>query len=256
MQSRRRFYARSLALCGALGAACDPAADPSPQRAAAAPVIASPPAPTAAPIAAPARMEETVAPPERVAAACEGVDPGSTQATAISRVISPETASRRYRPALLDLAPAKASIEPGEYLCKISREYKLRPCSVTTDGEGRTILKMPLALISIEGVLYDEGKELRFEGWPAEPRPFGCFSCDERCSIDPSACACTELPTAASAHCLAQPINLSLRREKGGWKGSLRWGAYYSRYEGAPPGRRQVGYEIEPLTMVVELRPL
>jgi hypothetical protein len=257
MPSCSRALVRSIAL--ALIAACDPTAPKAEETAAPAgraPASEAAPAPREAPSAASAPVvAQTEARAEApAAAACELHEPGSAQATAISRVVSPQTASRRYRPTLLDQAPAKASIQPGEYLCKISREYKLRPCSVTIDAAGHTILQAPLGLIAIEGVLYDEGEELRFDGWPMEPRPFGCFSCDERCTIDPSSCVCTELPAAASAHCVAQPITFSLKRGKAGWKGSLRWGSYYSRYEGAPPGRRQVGYEIEPLTMIVELR--
>ena len=45
-------------------------------------------------------------------------------------------------------------------------------------------------LIGMRGVLYNDGEVVRFEGWPTDLRPFGCFSCQERCFIQPDSCAC------------------------------------------------------------------
>lgn len=168
---------------------------------------------------------------------------------------APAPALARYRPALLDQAAAPAAITPGEYLCKISKEYKLRPCTVRVDPQGHTMITMPEALLPLEGVLYDEGGGLHLDAWPTEARPFGCFSCAERCAADPSSCECSELPPAATAHCLAQPITAALKRAGEGWKGKLRWGVYFNRYQGALPDRRPIGYEIEDNEMVVEIRP-
>ncbi|MCA9659579.1 MAG: hypothetical protein KC486_14625, partial [Myxococcales bacterium] len=167
----------------------------------------------------------------------------------------PSAAGSRYRPRLLDEAPAKASIDPGEYLCKISREYKLRPCTVRVDDRGHTILTVPEALLAIEGVLYDEGDVVHFDGWTTEERPFGCYICAPRCAIDPSSCDCTEIQPAASVHCLAQPVTFDLKRGGKGWKGTLRYALYSNRYEGSPPDRRPTGYNFEVEEFVVELRP-
>jgi hypothetical protein len=163
---------------------------------------------------------------------------------------------QRYRPRLLDEAPAKASIAPGEYRCKISREYKLRPCTVRVDDGGHTILSMPDALIALEGVVYDEDDVLHFDGWPTEERPFGCFSCAPHCAVNPTSCACVELQPAASAHCIAQPIAFDLRRRGDGWAGTMRYATYSNRYEGDVPARRSTGYTFEVDELIVEVRPV
>ncbi len=156
---------------------------------------------------------------------------------------------------LLAQAPAVSSIAAGDYVCKISKEYKLRPCTVRVDPKGHTILTIPEALIALEGVIYDEGNVVHFDGWPTEARPFGCFTCDPRCIVDPSSCMCDELPPAASAHCKAQPVTFELKRNGAGWRGTMNYTTYSSRYEGELPGRRVTGYETEVDTFVVEIKP-
>jgi len=161
----------------------------------------------------------------------------------------------RYRPVLLSEAPATSSITAGDYLCKISKEYKLRPCTVRVDPKGHTMLTIPQSLIALEGVIYDEGDVVHFDGWQTEERPFGCFSCDPRCTVDPSSCMCDELPPAASAHCRAQPITFELQRKGSGWRGTMNYTSYSSRYEGEVPKRRVTGYETEVDSFVVEIKP-
>lgn len=258
MHAPRRPHRLRAAGALALLLACDPApADRAPAPAAAPkPDDARSTPPAAPPAPAPDRAP---APAEPAARRVDPHDePAPELAPAITRpppvVVADEPL--RYRPRLLDEAPAPAAIAPGDYRCKVSREYKLRPCTVRVDERGHTRLTIPEALIALEGVVYDEGRGLRFDGWPTEARPFGCFTCDERCTVDPSSCACTELPPAASAHCLAQPVAIDFKADGKGWKGTLRWGIYYSRYQGDLPGRRPVGYEIRTEDLVVELRPL
>ncbi len=118
-------------------------------------------------------------------------------------------------------------IKAGEYECKISREYRFRPCTVTIDEHGRSILTIPMALLAIEGVLTDVGKATRFDGIMTRERPFGCFSCQERCSVDPSSCACKELPRAHSADCLMQPIRFTFKKKDGQWRGRIEHHLYY-----------------------------
>jgi len=168
---------------------------------------------------------------------------------------NPTTGAAHYRPVLLSEAPASSSIGAGDYVCKISKEYKLRPCTVRVDPQGHTILTIPEGLIALEGVIYDEGDVVHFDGWPTEARPFGCFSCDPRCTVDPSSCMCDELPPAASAHCLAQPVTFELKRKGDGWRGMMNYTTYSSRYEGEVPKRRVTGYETEVDTFVVEIKP-
>ena len=161
----------------------------------------------------------------------------------------------RYRPVLLDEAPASTSIAPGDYICKISKEYKLRPCTVHLDPKGHSILTIPESLIALQGVIYDEGNIVHFDGWPTEERPFGCFTCLPRCAVDPSSCECDELPPSASAHCVAQPVTFDLKRSGSGWRGKVHYTTYSSRYEGELPGRRVTGYETEVDSFVVEVKP-
>jgi hypothetical protein len=182
-------------------------------------------------------------------------DDGSAPAAAKGPATASAAAFARYDPVLLSEAPAKSSISPGEYLCKISKEYKLRPCTVRTDPKGHTMLTIPQALIALEGVIYDEGDVVHFDGWQTEERPFGCFSCAPRCSVEPSSCMCDELPPAASAHCMAQPITFELKRKGKGWRGMMNYTTYSSRYEGEMPARRVTGYETEVDSFVVELQP-
>ncbi len=162
---------------------------------------------------------------------------------------------QRYRPRLLDEAPATSQIPAGDYLCRIAKEYKLRPCTVRIDDRGHTRLSVPEALIAIEGVLYDDGSTVRFDGWPTESRPFGCFSCSPECAQNPSSCGCRELDAAGSAHCLAQPITFDLERRGKGWRGKMSYNLYYNRYEGTPPKRRVTGYEFENQSFVVQIQP-
>ncbi len=118
-------------------------------------------------------------------------------------------------------------IKPGEYECKISRGYRFRPCTVAIDEHGRSILTVPKALMAIEGVLTDEGKVTHFDGIMTRERPFGCFSCQERCTIDPSSCYCKEMPPEHSQDCLMQPIRFKIRRKDGQWRGRIEHHLYY-----------------------------
>ena len=118
-------------------------------------------------------------------------------------------------------------IKAGEYECKISREYRFRPCTVTVDEHGRSILTIPMALLAIEGVLTDVGTATRFDGITTRERPFGCFSCQERCSVEPNSCACKELPREHSAECLLQPIRFTFKKKVGQWRGRIEHHLYY-----------------------------
>ncbi len=175
-----------------------------------------------------------------------------TIAIKTTKIDPPEV--QRYRPRLLDETPATSSIIAGDYLCRISKEYKLRPCTVRVDARGHTRLSVPQGLVAIEGVLYDDSGTVRFDGWPTEAYPFGCFSCAPKCAQDPSSCECHELNPAASAHCLAQPITFDLKPQSKGWRGTMRYNLYYNRYEGTPPDRRITGYEIEPQSFVIQIQ--
>jgi hypothetical protein len=82
---------------------------------------------------------------------------------------------------------------PGEYLCKIAKEYKLRPCTVAADGD-TVRLTIPEGLFGVEGTLHEDEGVVFFDGRLSEPRSWGCFRCAERCETDPASCACIEVP--------------------------------------------------------------
>src|SRR5687768_16221108 len=49
--------------------------------------------------------------------------------------------SPRHRPSALHRPPSPVRLLPGAYSCRVSREYKLRDCTVERDAEGRTFLE-------------------------------------------------------------------------------------------------------------------
>ena len=112
---------------------------------------------------------------------------------------------------------------------------------------------MPEALLEIRGLLWDEGKVVKFAGWTAGERPFGCFACQERCFVDPHECACSELPIEGSRECLAQPVRFALRGGPKVYKGTLEYRMYFNDYKGEGPERRVVGYGSEIDRFEVEL---
>ncbi len=128
--------------------------------------------------------------------------------------------------------PVKASrIRPGTYQCKISREYRFRPCTVELDEHGRSILTIPQALIGIQGVLTDVGSATQFDGIKTRDRPFGCYGCQERCSIDPTSCACKENPPVAIAECLMTPVRFKFKKKDGKWRGRIEHHHYYGQLD-------------------------
>lgn len=163
--------------------------------------------------------------------------------------------SPRHRPAALDEAPRAARLAPGAYLCKVSREYRLRDCTVERDAQGRTLLEFSAGnLLGMRGVVSDAPHGLDFEGWLVDEEPFGCSSCQERCIAHPGTCACDPLPPDAVIECLKQPLRMTLRPAGGGkYRGTLRYNVYYNEYVGEGTSRHPEGYVAKPETFEVEL---
>jgi hypothetical protein len=110
----------------------------------------------------------------------ERLDPDA--ARPFSPAPEPSLRDGHYHPPILDGAPRPSSIRPGNYACKIDLMYKLRDCRVWKDDKGHTRLEFgPDNLLQLEGVLYDDGPVVRFEGW-AEPRSLvtRCRDCDKQ----------------------------------------------------------------------------
>jgi WD40 repeat protein len=140
-------------------------------------------------------------------------------------------ATPRHRPEMLDAPPQPSRIKPGRYACRVSTGYKLRDCLVEKTPSGHTILEVGKGnLIGMRGVLYDDGKVVRFEGWPTDARPFGCFSCQERCFISPDTCGCTPKPMERIIGCLRQPLHAVFKKSGRNWKGVVIYRDYYDEH--------------------------
>jgi hypothetical protein len=137
----------------------------------------------------------------------------------------------------------------------VSREYRLRDCTVERDAEGRTLLDFsPGNLLGMRGVVSDAKHGLEFEGWLTDDEPFGCTSCQERCIAQPGTCACEPLPPEAVVECLKQPLRMTLRPSGGGrYRATLRYKVYFNEYVGDGPSRRPEGYEAKEEKLEVEL---
>ena len=116
-----------------------------------------------------------------------------------------------YRPPLLDGAPRPSRIRLGKYACKVDLMYKLRDCWVQKDPKGHTLLRFaPDNLLALEGVLFDDGPVVRFEGWLYEPSTVvGCDGCEK------------------------QPLHAVLRGSGNRFQGLLAFRNYYDPY--VPP---------------------
>jgi hypothetical protein len=134
---------------------------------------------------------------------------------------APSMRDGHYHPPLLDGAPRPSSIRPGRYACKVDLMYKLRDCSVRTDAKGHTLLRFaPDNLLALEGVLYDDGPVVRFEGWLYEPSTVvGCKGCEK------------------------QPLHAVFRGGGNRFQGLLTFQNYYDPY--VPPAPPKADEKIE-----------
>ena len=112
--------------------------------------------------------------------------------------------------------------------------YKLRDCSVRKDDKGHTLLKFgPGNLLDLEGVLFDDGAVVRFEGWLLDRSLVGgCDGCEK------------------------QPLHAVLRGTGNRYQGLLKFRAYYDPY--TPPELPAADEPIEAaddrFPLVLELR--
>jgi hypothetical protein len=225
-------------LLWACGSAEAPLADPpvpnpapGPSRIAGPLPPARPPPPPPAPPDPPPETAPEAPPPET---APEVDDPYAARRAALEAL----HATARHRPALLDQSARPCRIKPGKYACRISEGYKLRDCVVERLASGHVMLEVgPGNLIGLRGVLYDDGPVVRFEGWPTDDRPFQCYTCQDRCYLDPGSCGCTPGPLARTASCLAQPVHGVFKGGGRTWRGVVIWRDYYDPavHDGLPP---------------------
>ncbi|HEY6556109.1 MAG TPA: hypothetical protein VI072_02510 [Polyangiaceae bacterium] len=242
---------RTFVVCSML-VACTPAVAPSPAH--------EPVQPESAPSELPSIPDDA----ERTRSPAADGSSVLAPVTQVSDADTPEARLARYRalwksprhePAALAGPPRTSRLAPGAYLCKVSREYRLRDCTVERDAEGRTLLDFsPGNLLGMRGVVSDAKQGLEFEGWLTDNEPFGCTSCQERCIAQPDTCACDPLPPEAVVECLKQPLRMTLRPSGAGrYRATLRYKVYFNEYVGDGPNRRPEGYEAKEEKLEVEL---
>jgi hypothetical protein len=148
----------------------------------------------------------------------------------------PSMRDGHYHPPLLEGDARPSRIRPGHYACKVDLMYKLRDCSVSKNEQGHTLLRFASDnLLALEGVLYDDGAVVRFEGWLYEPSSVvGCKGCEK------------------------QPMHAVFRGAGNRWQGLLRFRDYYDPY--TPPDLPAADEKIEAaddrFPMVLEFRAL
>lgn len=133
--------------------------------------------------------------------------------------------------------------------------YRFRPCFVSKDSEGFTWLAMPGSLLRFLGVVYDQGATLVVDGTSDDSRPFGCFSCQERCTENPGECVCVELLPGASRECLAQRLTAGLTRANGTWRGWMNHAGYFNHFEGVGEARHVTRWDVRRQSFLVEMAP-
>jgi hypothetical protein len=126
---------------------------------------------------------------------------------------APSFQQGHYYPPQLDGAPRATKIRPGSYACRIAAMYKLRDCTVFRTAEGHTLLEFHSDnLLSLRGVLYDDGPVARYEAWLTEPSTIvHCQGCER------------------------QPLHGILRGTAGRYTGLLTFRNYYDPLVPPPP---------------------
>ncbi len=136
--------------------------------------------------------------------------------------------------------PPPPPLAPGEYTCRVSSEYKPKPCKVELKDGKLTLVAKEGGLFGFEGIVEKHEPFILVKAHHTDRRPFGCYDCAERCSQVPGSCMCDELPPAASEECMAQPLYIVLKPSgKNTWAGSVVVQRYLDAPEdgSAPYGR-------------------
>jgi hypothetical protein len=152
------------------------------------------------------------------------------------------------------LAAAGPLPPAGDYECRIDKGYKYRPCTV--DEAGITQLQFDGGFVGVKGRLgpiNDSKSKVFFEGTLTDARPFGCFSCNAKCSEPGATCGCSEIPPAGSAQCLAQPMNAALKKKGRTWSGTLPQQVYSVVYEPLKKGQRPMDRAVIGFTYEIHL---
>ncbi len=135
---------------------------------------------------------------------------------------------------------------PGKhYKCRITAEYRLRPCAVERRGADTWLVVRGKHLVEFEGRLLADEENPNVihlvDGRLLGERPFPCSRCLPECA-EPGACQCQEVPPTQQSACKAQPLRASLQRRKGVWSGDLGVDIFYG---GEPPSKARESYRME-----------
>jgi hypothetical protein len=86
-----------------------------------------------------------------------------------------------YHPPILDGAARPCRLREGLYQCRVSTMYKLRDCTVSKQS-GHTLLEFHDGnLLSLKGVVYDDGPVVRYEAWLTDQSTIvGCKGCEQQ----------------------------------------------------------------------------
>lgn len=148
--------------------------------------------------------------------------------------------------------PPAPALPPGEYACRVSSEYKEKPCTVELKDGRLTLVAKQGGLFGFEGTVEKQEPFVLVKAHHTDRRPFGCYTCAERCSQVPGSCMCKELPPEASRECLAQPLYIVLRPAgRNAWSGSVVVQNYSLAHE---KGASKSDFEREPWVIEVTLK--
>jgi hypothetical protein len=138
--------------------------------------------------------------------------------------------------------PPGPPLPPGEYLCRVSSEYKDKPCTVEQKDGKLTLVAKQGGLFGFEGTLQKQESFILVNAHHTDKRPFGCYSCAERCA-QPGSCMCDEVPPEASQECLAQPLHIVLkpngRNTWSGWVVVQNYSTTYGEEKAQGPFKRE-----------------
>ena len=161
----------------------------------------------------------------------EGVDLNSLSEAKRRALLEELLSTPRHHPALLDEPPRPSRIASGTYACRVSKGYRMRDCVVEKLESGHVILEVKEGnLLGMRGLLYDDGAVVRFEGWTTEERPFKCFTCQDRCFIQPQTCTCRSGAIERTRSCLRQPVHAAFKGAGRHWKGVIVYHDYFDEH--------------------------
>ncbi|MFT7622965.1 MAG: hypothetical protein ACI9WU_002140 [Myxococcota bacterium] len=156
---------------------------------------------------------------------------------------------------MVSLASAKRPALPkvGEYSCRVSKEYKFRPCTIHQSRGGGLMITIPDGLVQLKGHLHAVEGGMFLEGNLHGQRAFGCHPCNEECSKPGAKCGCDPIPEAGAKACLEQPLSVILRKGKRGWSGVLPQRMYEVIYEKLKPGQKPGDRAVVGYTYTIDL---